>query len=451
VIRLALGSLLLVALGCTKQPTAPAAQAPAVPAEAAAPAPAPQPVPAPTPAPAPEPAAASAPSPAPSPAPAPAPATETEVWHRPGYEPPPIIDFHGHLSLAGIDRIRATMQAVGIDRIINLSGGSGRRGGLGWKYATVLSQRLQGRINNAMNVQWSGCCSQAWAEREVARLRFVVGRLGYTGLKISKALGLGARDERDKLVAVDDPRLDPLWRAAAEMHLPVSIHVADPKAFWEPLNDRNERWAELSVHPGWSYHGEPVPSWTELLDAAERMFARHPKTTFVAVHFGNAGEDIERVDRMLRRLKNVHIDIAARVPEFGRHPPARVRRFFVEHQDRVLFGTDIGISDDYLMLGSNGAVPPREADILPFYNAHFRYLEGDGKQIAHPSPIQGDWKIDAINLPAQVLGKLYRDNALRLLARVRPPAKPADKAEKPAAGKGARKKTPSPQKAAPRR
>lgn len=351
------------------------------------------------------------------------PAATTPVsWHRSGYRPPGIVDFHGHLSFSGLERIKRHMATNGIERIVNLSGGSGRRGGVAWKYATVLAQRLDGRIVNFMNVQWAGCCSKAWADREIASLRFVVGRLGYKGLKISKALGLGAQDEAGKLVAVDDMRLDPLWRAAAELRVPVSIHVADPRAFWQPLDEKNERYAELSVHPGWSYHGEQVPSWTAMLDAAERLFARHKDTTFVAVHFGNAAEDIERVDRMLTRLPNVHIDIAARVGEFGRHPAARVRKFFIKHQDRVLFGTDIGIADDYLMLGSNGKELPTDRDVQPFYDAHFRYLEGAAKQIAHPTPIQGPWKIDAVGLPGEVLDKLYRGNALRLLARVRVPA-----------------------------
>jgi predicted TIM-barrel fold metal-dependent hydrolase len=344
----------------------------------------------------------------------------TPSWHRPGYTPPAIIDFHGHLGLAGAERIKRVMRQNGVELIINLSGGSGRRKGIGWQYGMALAQALDGRVINFANVDWSGCCGATWADREVARLRFAVTKLGYKGLKISKGLGLGVTDEADKLVAVEDVRLDPLWHEAARHHLPVTIHVADPKAFWEPLNPKNERWTELRAHPAWSYHGEDVPSWGALLDAAERMYKRNHKTTFVAVHFGNAGEDPDRVDKMLRTLPNVHIDIAARVGEFGRHAPEKMRKFFIKHQDRIVFGTDIGISDGYLMLGSNGEVEPTDDDVQPFYNAHFRYLEGKERQIAHPSPIQGEWKVDAIALPAPVLQKVYRDNALKLLAKVKP-------------------------------
>ncbi len=377
-------------------------------------------------------------------APAPNPATVTSApWHRPGYKPPIIVDFHGHLSITGVKRIARHMDANAVGMIINLSGGSGRNGGVGWKYALALANALPGKIVNFANVDWRGCCGKEWSKREVARLRFAVTRLGYKGLKISKALGLGATDEAGKLVAVDDPRLGPLWQEAARWKLPVAIHVADPKAFWQPLDKKNERWDELSVHPSWSYHGEEVPSWTELLDAAERMYAANPKTTFVAVHFGNAGEDPDRVGRMLKRLPNVNIDIAARVGEFGRHDPAKMRQFFIDHQDRIVFGTDIGIADDYLMLGSNGAEMPTDADVRPFFDAHFRYLEGKSRQIDHPSPIQGRWKVDAINLPAAVLDKVYRGNALKLLGRV-VEAKPAPTPVGKAAGKQPATGKPSP-------
>jgi predicted TIM-barrel fold metal-dependent hydrolase len=123
---------------------------------------------------------------------------------------------------------------------------------------------------------------------------------------------------------------------------------------------------------------------------------------------------------MLETCPNVWIDISARVGEFGRHRSERVRGFFVKHQDRILFGSDIAVSDDYLMLGSNGAEVPQMPAVRPFYEAHFRYLEGKARQIAHPSPIQGGWKVDSIGLPEKVLDKVYRLNAVRLLARSLP-------------------------------
>ncbi|MCO4760863.1 MAG: amidohydrolase family protein [Myxococcales bacterium] len=346
-----------------------------------------------------------------------APAAPPPPWSRPGYKRPGIIDFHGHLNIYGTDRLAAILKGNGIDRIVNLSGGSGRGGGRQWTVNRVFSRYFGDRILNAMNIDWRGFGKPGWGEREAGRLRTAVTEHGYVALKVSKALGLGAQDQSGKLVLPDDDRMAPLFSEAGRLGIPVCIHVADPKAFWQRPDTTNERYAELGAHPGWSYFNKAgVPSWSALLDASERLFKAHPKTIFVAVHFGNAAEELDRVDRMMTALPNMWIDISARVGEFGRHPPAKVKAFFLRHQDRVLFGTDIGISDSYLMLGSNGEVQPTMADVRPFYEAHFRYLEGSGKQIAHPSPIQGDWKVDAIALPDAVLNKLYRDNALRLLA-----------------------------------
>jgi len=355
-------------------------------------------------------------------------ATPKPVTPKP-YVRPPIIDYHAHLSLDGLDRIAQIMTENGIESFVNLSGGSLHRGPDAWLAAQELSRKLGGRVVNFENPDWTGFGAPDWGDREAARLEMAVTNFGFRGLKISKALGLGVTDLEDRLIPADDPRLDPLWKKAADLGIPVSIHVADPRAFWLPLTPQNERWDELHAHPYWAYGpippelaGDmpprpPVPSWPEMLQAAERLYRRNPRTTFVAVHFGNAAEDLDYVAGLLDRNPNVWIDVAARVGEFGRHPAQKLRTFFEKHQDRIVFGTDIGVGSDYLMLGSNGEVEPTMKDVMPFYAAHFRFLETQDRAIAHPSPIQGNWKVDAIGLPATVLDKLYRGNALRVLDR----------------------------------
>lgn len=362
----------------------------------------------------------------------PPPTPPPKPWQR-----PPVIDFHAHLSLDGLDRIRQIQADNGIALMINLSGGSGRHGGQQWQIAKMLADQLPGRIVNFETPNWRGCCTPQWAEREAAALETSVQQYGFGGLKIAKGLGLGHTDENDQLVAVDDLRIAPLWDKAGQLGVPVCIHVADPRAFWWPLTPQNERWDELGVHPYWAYGVVPkevfqqfppdaqelvlqrvqVPSWPAMLQAAERLYRRHPRTVFVAVHFGNAAEDLDYVDGLLARNQNVFIDIAARVGEFGRHPADKVRAFFEKWQDRIVFGTDIGIGGDYLMLGSNGAVEPQLPDVKPFYDAHWRYLETKQPHIDHPSPIQGRWKVDAVGLAPAVLDKIYAGNAKRLLDR----------------------------------
>jgi predicted TIM-barrel fold metal-dependent hydrolase len=147
----------------------------------------------------------------------------------------------------------------------------------------------------------------------------------------------------------------------------------------------------------------------------EHVIAKHPKTTFISVHFGNDAEDLDYVDRLLDRHANLMIDTAARLGEIGRHPASEVRAFFIKHRKRIVFGTDLGLAKRMIMLGSVGREEPTRADVKPFYDAHWRFFEGREKGIAHPTPIQGRWTIDAIDLPDDVLEDIYFRNALRVL------------------------------------
>ena len=243
-------------------------------------------------------------------------------------------------------------------------------------------------------------------------------RLGALGLKIPKGLGLGyPASDGEHLLTVDDRGLDPLFDKAGQLGMPVAIHIGDPKAFWKPATPDNERWDELGAHPEWSFYGQPVPSWADLYAAFERRVARHPKTIFIAVHFGNDPEDPDAVARMLDKYRNFYIDTAARVPEIGRHDAAKMRRFFEKYQDRILFGTDTGVgpTQDEMMYGSNGPNPPTRADEDRFFLATWRYFETDDKQFESPTPIQGRWRIDGVGLPESVLRKIYFENAARIL------------------------------------
>jgi predicted TIM-barrel fold metal-dependent hydrolase len=241
---------------------------------------------------------------------------------------------------------------------------------------------------------------------------------GAIGLKISKGLGLGMpAPDMKTLLAVDDRGLDPLFERAGALGMPVAIHTGDPKAFWKPADEKNERLDELKAHPGWSFYGEPVPSWEALYKAFERRVARHPKTKFIGVHFGNAPEDPALVARMLDKYPNLYIDTAARVPEIGRHDADKMRLFYEKYQDRILLGTDTGIggTQDDMMYGSTGSEAPTRADEARFFTATWRYFETRDRQFEHPTPIQGRWKIDGVGLSEAVLRKIYFENASRLL------------------------------------
>lgn len=333
--------------------------------------------------------------------------TPAPTWQR-----PPIVDVHVHTSPSHYDTTANLLAATGVSRFVNLSGGSP---GDGLEEAVEAANEYGGRVIVCVNPEWEKAALPDFGENQ-ARMIEKAAALGARCVKVAKALGLGVPDPSDstKYLAVDDPRLDPMWAAAGRLGLPVFIHTGDPKAFFEPLTPANERWDELEVHPGWSFADAQYPRLETLLAQRDRVLARHRGTTFIGVHFGCYPENLEYTEKILAENPNLYIDVAARVPEIGRHDPQKLHDLIVKYQDRVLFGTDLGVGRG-LMLGSTGRDKPNIADAFLFFADQFRFFETWDKDIPHPTPIQGRWRINAIGLPPEVLDKLYSRNALRLL------------------------------------
>jgi predicted TIM-barrel fold metal-dependent hydrolase len=217
-------------------------------------------------------------------------------------------------------------------------------------------------------------------------------------LKIWKGFGLTVRDHHGDLVKVDDPRLQPLWETARELDLPVVIHVADPVAFFDPLDETNERWEELVGHPDWAFTSPPFPSFLSIMDQLANLVARHPHTTFIGAHVGCYAENLGWVSTLLDRCPNFYVDISARIAELGRQPYT-ARRFFMHYSDRILFGSDMG--------------PDVEA-----YRISYRFLESDDEYFNYDTgdvPLQGRWHVHGLYLPEDVLKKVYSENARSVL------------------------------------
>jgi len=224
---------------------------------------------------------------------------------------------------------------------------------------------------------------------------------GAVGLKIFKMLGLFYRNPDGSLIAIDDPRWDPIWQACGKLGMPILIHTADPVAFFQPVDRFNERWEELSRHPDWSFASDAFPSHDELLAARNRVIARHPQTTFIGAHVANYPENLAEVGRWLDKYPNLHVEIAARIAELGRQPGA-ARQFFLKYSGRILFGTD---------------GPRPVGRLLP----HWRMLETSDEYFTYAEnqyPPQGIWNIYGLNLPDEVLRRVYFENAAQLLPGV---------------------------------
>jgi predicted TIM-barrel fold metal-dependent hydrolase len=221
---------------------------------------------------------------------------------------------------------------------------------------------------------------------------------GAEGLKIWKPFGLHVKDHHGQLVKVDDARLNPIWETAGELGLPVLIHVADPVAFFDPIDETNERWEELGEHPDWAFTSPPFPPFMEIMDSFKNLVSRHTSTRFIGAHVGCYGENLGWVGQMLDECPNYYIDISARIGELGRQPYT-ARKFFIQYQDRILFGSDL--SPD-----------------LDAYRLYYRFLETDDEYFNYNTsevPGQGRWYVCGLYLPDDVLKKVYSENAKRVL------------------------------------
>ena len=335
----------------------------------------------------------------------------------------PVIDFHTHFgfserSEAGVSMLPArrflaspeellkVMDRKKIRTMVNLTGGY--RAGL--KDAVdKYDKRYPGRFLTFTEPAWALSSEAGYPKLQVELLE-EARRNGARGLKVLKTLGLYLRENitSGRLIAIDDGRFDPMWDAAGRLGLPVAIHVSDPSAFFLPTDRYNERFEELNNHPDWSFHGKDFPTNEAILAARNRVFARHPKTQFVALHVGNFAEDLGNVGAALDKYPNMHVEIAARIGELGRQPRT-ARRFFERYQDRILFGTDAV---------PNGIEFPQQLFGDKLYEIYYRFLETEDEYFDYapaPVPPQGRWRIYGLGLPKPILKKVYYNNAARLL------------------------------------
>jgi predicted TIM-barrel fold metal-dependent hydrolase len=311
----------------------------------------------------------------------------------------PVIDYHNHLDAQDPAKMLEIMDACGIEHLVNITMKVGDE-------AIAMIERYRkadpGRFSSIGWMDWSGADAadfDSFVTLSLERLERLVEH-GIVGFKIWKDLGLTVRDCEGDLLRVDDERLAPIFDRAGELGLPVMVHIGDPEAFFLPIDANNERYEELAAHPDWGFHGAQY-SKDELLKQRDNVFQRHPGTTFVGAHIAENSEDLQRVSAMLDANPNVMVDISARASELGRQPYS-ARKFFLRYADRILFGADL--------------VPEIE-----MYRLYYRFLETDDEYFEYPTHAsrQGRWEICGLYLPDDVLRKVYRENALRLLPHLR--------------------------------
>jgi predicted TIM-barrel fold metal-dependent hydrolase len=327
----------------------------------------------------------------------------------------PVVDVHVHPTVRlheqpeALDQFVRLMDDQNIAVCISLDGGLGDRLR---EHSAYLWTKYRDRFVIFATMDWRGAgkaddpstwdCHRPEFARRIATQLAEAKAAGASGLKFFKEFGLTLKNPDGSRVRIDDPRWDPIWQACGELGLPVLIHAADPVAFFEPIDAKNERWEELSRHPDWSFYGPQFPSHEEVLAELLRVVERHPKTTFIAAHMANSAEDLQRLAGWLDAHPNLNVDLAARIAELGRQP-VTARKFLLKYADRVLFGSD----------------GPRDPERM---RLHWRFLETEDEYFPYAEnafPPQGFWRIYGLNLPDDVLRKVYHENAVRLIPGVR--------------------------------
>lgn len=305
----------------------------------------------------------------------------------------PFIDVHSHQrgsSPEQVDQLVRHMDALNLRILVNLSGGAGDR-------LKRVVENMKGRYPDRFavfaNLNFSGIDEPDWGRNAAAQLERDVNN-GAQGLKIYKNLGMNLTDSKGRRIPVDDPRFDPVWETCARLGIPVLIHTGEPWSFFQPMDRLNERWLELKLHPGRARPSGRFPSWETIMGEQHNLFAKHPKTVFINAHLGWLGGNLAQLGRLMDKLPNMHTEIGAVLAELGRQPRF-AREWLIRYQDRVMFGKD--------------SWNPGE------YHTYFRVLESADEYFDYYRKYHAFWKMYGLDLPDEVLKKVYYKNALRVI------------------------------------
>lgn len=308
----------------------------------------------------------------------------------------PFIDVHNHqwnLSEQTIAQLLPAMDRLNMTVMVNLSGGNGSR-------LQEMTQSIRSRAPRRFivfaNIDFNGIGGADWTAKAVQQLETDV-KNGANGLKIFKNLGFSVKDKEGKRVSIDDPRLDAIWEKCGELKIPVLIHTADPKPFWDPVDEHNERWLELVTHPRRKREANDPEPWEQLIAEQHRMFKKHPSTTFIAAHFGWYPNDLGKLGRLLDEMPNMMIEFGAIIAELGRQPRA-AKQFFEQYQNRIMFGKDSWVPEEY--------------------TTYFRVLETEDEYFPYHKMYHAFWRMYGIGLSDPVLKKIYYKNALRIIPNI---------------------------------
>jgi len=305
----------------------------------------------------------------------------------------PFIDVHNHqftMPIQDLDKLVGEMDELNMSVMVNLSGFRGKY--LEWALDNV-NEKYSNRFILFLNIDFEALDDEGWPDNTLQMMEEAKA-LGINGLKVYKSLGLTEKDNEGNRIAVDDPRLDPIWAKCGELGIPVLIHTGEPNAFWKPKDKHNERWLELKQYP--SRYKDPTknPSFDEVMNEQHNVFRKHPETKFINAHLGWYGNDLKRLATLMDELPNMYTEIGAVIAELGRQPITAFN-FLIQYQDRVMMGKDAYKKEEYY--------------------TYFRVLETADEYFDYYRKRHAHWKMYGLNLPDSVLKKIYYKNALKVI------------------------------------
>ena len=306
----------------------------------------------------------------------------------------PAIDMHAHAyakTPEQVDRWVRVMDEHGIAKAVVLTGTTGKQ----FDDLMALYSKYPGRFELWCGFDYTGYDQPGFGPAAVKELQrcFDAGarRVGELG---DKGKGLVyCRPTKAWGMHLDDPRMDGLLEKCADMKMPINIHVADPYWMYEPMDARNDGLMNAYT---WRLDDQPgIVGHAGMVDILERAVKRHPNTTFVACHFANCSYDFGRLAKLFDECPNLYADISARYAETAAIPRFTAK-FYETYQDRLVYGTDMGLSPGV-------------------YRITFRILESADEHFYDWDNFSYHWPLHGLALGDSVLEKVYRTNALKIL------------------------------------
>ncbi|MBN1675721.1 MAG: amidohydrolase family protein [Kiritimatiellae bacterium] len=228
---------------------------------------------------------------------------------------------------------------------------------------------------------------------------------GAVGCKFWKNIGMELKKPDGSFLMIDDPLFDPIYAYLADTGKPALMHMAEPRACWEPLDPAKPHYGYYSAHPEWHMYGKPdFPSHAAIVRARDNVLEKHPNVRHIGAHLGSLEYDVAEMAQRLDRYPHFAVDMSARLSDLMVQDRETVRQFFFDYQDRILFGTDV-VNRTLFSTMEHAQRQKAVATLREVFEAYFAFLESD-TNVAH-----GQFTARGLALPTEVLEKVYAANA----------------------------------------